>query len=317
MNKKNAILGLLAQTSIHAGTGHNTGIIDLPIQREGHNGWPCVFGSAVKGALRSHAEQVKAGKTTFTKDEYLKEVKQADEIVAVYGPPQSESSEHAGAVIVTDARLLLLPVRSLTSQFKWVSCPYALEKYKQTCAMLGVSEVNFTVPEVPKSRERASAIVDNNAADQAVFLEEYRFTVKQQDLSPLIKALAALMRESKESASLENDLRKQLIIVSNDDFTYLAQHATPVNAHIALDSTTKTVLNGALWYEETLPPETLLYSGLSAHAARNGKAEFTSEKVLAFVVDLFKEKPWLQLGGNETVGMGWCAVSSISTAKEG
>ncbi len=315
--KKNAILGLLAQTSIHAGTGHNTGIIDLPIQREGHNGWPCVFGSAVKGALRSHAEQIKAGSMATEistapdpKKEYQKKVKQADEIVAVYGPPQSDSSEHAGAVLVTDARLLLLPVRSLTSQFKWVTCPYALEKYKQTCAMLGISEFDFTVPAVPEREGRTSAIVDKKAADQAVFLEEYRFEVEQQDLNTLITALAALMRKGKESASLENALRKQLIIVSNDDFTYLAQHATPVNAHIALDSATKTVLNGALWYEESLPPETLLYCGLSAHAARNG-GEFNADQVLQFVLRLFQEKPWLQLGGNETVGMGWCAVSDI------
>jgi len=38
MQQANTILGLLAQTSIHAGTGSNTGVIDLPIQREGHNG---------------------------------------------------------------------------------------------------------------------------------------------------------------------------------------------------------------------------------------------------------------------------------------
>ncbi|CAK8724808.1 Type III-B CRISPR module RAMP protein Cmr4 [Candidatus Electrothrix laxa] len=316
--KKNAILGLLAQTSIHAGTGHNTGIIDLPIQREGHNGWPCVFGSAVKGALRSHAEQSKAGERKYTKEEYVKEVKQADEIVAVYGPPQSESSEHAGAVLVTDARLLFLPVRSLTSQFKWVTCPYALKKYKQTCAMLGISGVDFPVPGVPEHDERTSAIVDDKATKQEVFLEEYRFEVEQQDLTKLITALASLMRKGKESSSLENALRKQLIIVSNDDFTYLAQHATPVNAHIALDSATKTVLNGALWYEETLPPETLLYCGLSAHAARNG-GEFNADQVLQFVLRLFQEKPWLQLGGNETVGMGWCAVSDIQSipAEEG
>lgn len=62
--RKNAILGLLAQTSIHAGTGQHTGAIDLPIQREGHNGWPRVFGSAVKGALRAHAEERKAALLT-------------------------------------------------------------------------------------------------------------------------------------------------------------------------------------------------------------------------------------------------------------
>ena len=56
MTQATAILGLLAQTSIHAGTGSNTGVIDLPIQREGHNGYPCVFGSSMKGALRTRAE---------------------------------------------------------------------------------------------------------------------------------------------------------------------------------------------------------------------------------------------------------------------
>lgn len=56
MTQSTAILGLLAQTSIHAGAGASVGAVDLPIQREGHNGWPCVFGSAMKGALRAKAE---------------------------------------------------------------------------------------------------------------------------------------------------------------------------------------------------------------------------------------------------------------------
>ena len=43
------LLGLIAETQIHAGTGRATGVIDLPIMREAHTGWPCVFGSAVKG----------------------------------------------------------------------------------------------------------------------------------------------------------------------------------------------------------------------------------------------------------------------------
>ena len=53
-----ALLGLWAQTSIHAGAGSSIDGIDLPIQREGHNGWPCVFGSSMKGALRTKAEDL-------------------------------------------------------------------------------------------------------------------------------------------------------------------------------------------------------------------------------------------------------------------
>ena len=106
-------------------------------------------------------------------------------------------------------------------------------------------------------------------------------------------------------------------------YSHLTQHATPVNAHIAIDSETKIVKRGALWYEETLPPETLLYFGISAVASRTRQEtktiekpsdpKFSASQVLGAVTDLFPtEKSWLQLGGNETVGMGWCAVSVFS-----
>ena len=66
----------------------------------------------------------------------------------------------------------------------------------------------------------------------------------------------------------EVELTKRLVLVSDVMFSHLVQAATPVNAHIALDSATKTVTGGALWYEETLPPETLLYVPLVAVKAR-------------------------------------------------
>ena len=51
------LLALYAQTNIHAGTGQNTiSSIDLPIQREAHTGYPCVYGSATKGAIRAKFE---------------------------------------------------------------------------------------------------------------------------------------------------------------------------------------------------------------------------------------------------------------------
>jgi CRISPR-associated protein Cmr4 len=95
-------------------------------------------------------------------------------------------------------------------------------------------------------------------------------------------------------------------------FAHLCQHATPVNAHIAIESATKTVKSGALWYEETLPPETLLYVGLSAVKARakDKGAEFPADAILSVVTGMI-DKKWLQVGGNETVGMGWCAVTNM------
>lgn len=289
MQQANTILGLLAQTSIHAGTGSNTGVIDLPIQREGYNGWPCVFGSAMKGALRTRAE------TQYGKDN--------NSVICVFGPTTQNASDHAGAIMVSDARLLLLPIRSLTSQFKWVTCPDALKRFKRDAERFGMKALQETIPAVTGD----NAVVPQQTKDGALFLEEYRFDAKMQNLDGLIKSLANLMQRD----DAETALQQQLVIVSNDMFAHLCQHATPVNAHIAIDSDTKTVRNGALWYEETLPPETLLYVGLSATKARAQNAEMPAESILGAVTGLFAQQPWLQVGGNETVGMGWCAVKAL------
>jgi len=117
---ENAMLGLRAETSIHAGAGNTVAVIDLPIQREAHTGWPCIYSSGVKGALRSLAK--------------MQALTQIDE---VFGPETNNAHDHAGALAVTDARLLLLPVRSLTGHFKWVTCPAILQRLQADCARLG------------------------------------------------------------------------------------------------------------------------------------------------------------------------------------
>ncbi|WP_353563327.1 RAMP superfamily CRISPR-associated protein, partial [Longimonas sp.] len=43
---------LHVRTPMHAGTGAELGIVDLPIQRERATGYPKVEGSSLKGAIR-------------------------------------------------------------------------------------------------------------------------------------------------------------------------------------------------------------------------------------------------------------------------
>lgn len=291
MKQANAILGLLAQTSIHAGTGSTTGVIDLPIQREGHNGYPCIFGSSMKGALRTRAEAESS----------------KESVKYVFGPSSNdEKIDHAGALMVSDARLLLLPIRSLTSQFKWVTCPAILKRFKNDAERFGVkADIDTTLL---TDIDNTSALVANDESTGHLFLEEYRFDAKKRHLDTTITTLILLMQDD----TAKDTLKKQLVIVSNDMFAHLCQHATPVNAHIAIESDTKMVKAGALWYEETLPPETLLYVGLNATKARAQGAEMPADAILGAVTGLFTNKPWLQIGGNETVGMGWCAVKTIS-----
>ncbi len=290
MTTKNALIGLWAHASIHAGAGSSVDGVDLPIQREGHSAWPCIFGSSVKGALRAKAE-----------DKLGKEGKQS--IAFVFGPDSSsdKTSEHAGALLVSDAKLLLLPVRSLTSHFKWVSCPALLQRLHRDALRLGLTWADTTTE--PANED--TAIVANEGTPD-LFLEEYRFKTQFQDLTVLCELINQL------TGIAVTDLTKQLVIVSNNQFNYLAKYATPVTPHIAINNETKTVKTGALWYEETLPPETVLYFALSAHRSRAKDTDVKAEQILKSITqDLFGESPYLQVGGNETVGMGWCKVTVV------
>lgn len=291
MTTQSALLFLTAVTPLHAGTGQSAAGVDLPIQREAHNGWPCVFGSAVKGALRAHA---------FHHPDF----KEGD-LIELFGPDHGAAagerdSSHAGALLVGDALLLALPVRSLQSAFKWVTCPAALRRFGQHVQRLGLTL------DIPQSFAPSghAAIGHGNGA---LFLEEFRF--EQQENAEAINTLSQTLAAISGGALDEGTLQKQLVIVSDDIFAFLVQNATPVNAHIAIDSATKTVKDGALWHEESLPPETLLYVPLTATASRKKGSSLSAAQTLERFEQLLPAgKNWLQLGGNETTGMGWCRV---------
>jgi len=282
------LLGLIAETQIHAGTGRATGVIDLPIMREAHTGWPCVFGSAVKGALRCAAEQTPSARSWL-----------AD----VFGPDTKNASDHAGALAVSDARLLLLPVRSLTSHYKWVTCPALLKRATDDARRAGKRVPDFAPPK-PAADEAITS-----AYDGPLYLEEFHFRARKADLTVLIDWLSGFVCED----GIQEKLEQQLAIVSDDLFAHIAQFATLVTPHIAIDNATKTVKSGALWYEETLPPDTVLYLSLAASGSRRKDAELAASLIMEHTLSLFPaEKPYLQLGGNETSGMGWCRVSRVA-----
>jgi CRISPR-associated protein Cmr4 len=196
-------------------------------------------------------------------------------------------------------------VRSLSSQFKWVTCPAALERLNLDRQRFGFNKISLDALSLSKMQAITHS-TQPSSSTESLYLEEYRFNSKGQDLDKVLQLLKPLL----SSDYTQTQLDQQLVIVSNDDFSYLVQHATPVNAHIAIESETKTVRTGALWYEETLPPETVLYVGITAVNARSSDClpEWQARKVLSVLLDIFEAYPWLQIGGNATVGMGWCAI---------
>lgn len=287
------LLGLTTQTPLHAGAGSATEVIDLPIQREAHSDWPCVFGSSMKGALRAAAECC-----NLLDDQ---------RIATLFGPDTRNASEHAGSLLVSDARLLLLPVRSLTSHYRWVTCPALLRRCLRDAQRTGYT---FEAPGIPAVDAGVALVAHTIAnADQALYLEEFSFT---PHVDETLQALAELIARLVEPERAE-DIRRQLTIVDDDSFRHLCRSAIPVQPHVRIKNNTKTVADGALWYEENLSPDSVLYITLSAQPSRNTRdADETPDAQLAHLLQaLFGERPWLQVGGNETVGMGWCHVQEV------
>lgn len=274
----NAIMGMLAETCLHPGSGQTAGAIDLPVAREKTTNFPVIPGSGLKGALRDFAEQ-------FSAD--------AD---SLFGQPDS-----AGIIAVTDARLLLLPVRSLNTHFMWVTCPYLIERYRRDCELAAISTPLSELLSVELKEGQAAA---ENRSHTHLYLEELSFEIIPTDLTALADALFPLIKHD----PVRNRLKNSLVVISDDEFSYFASHCLAINARNKLENKTKTSKN--LWYEETVPPDTLFYALL---ITRPGEQH---NQAIKTVTELFEKRPYLQVGGNETVGQGWCAISFISGGGE-
>ena len=268
---KSSIVGLLAETSLHPGTESSGGVIDLPVAREVATGYPVIVGSSLKGSLRDLARQ-----------KWPKEKEDAEEVQKLFG-----KQDNAGAVAVTDARLLLLPVRSLTTHYKWVTCPYLLERYQRDRELAGQKTL-FYIPDPVEGKVISSG-------EGQLFLEELSFDIVNDDLLGVVESVSVLVKHE----SVRNRLFNQLVILNDKDFAYYSSYGLQINVRNVLNNETKTSEN--LWYEETIPPDSLFYALL---LVRPGK-----EDAMKNMKQLFVEQPYLQVGGNETIGQGWCALT--------
>ena len=260
---KTFVLGLLAETSIHPGTGRGLGVVDLPAAREAVTDYPVLVGSSLKGALLDKA------RTT-----------EAVDANACFG-----SQERAGDLLVSDARLLLLPVRSLTGSYRWATCPHLIERYRRDLRRAGL-DAPAAAPDVKPGSVSAEG-------KGYLFLEERQFSISDKPSSQLADSIKPLLLHQEA----QNRLPDQIAVLHDDDFAWFARYGLAVQARNVLDSKTKQSKN--LWYEETLPPDTVMYAVVMG---RNDDAVGALDL-------LFPESdPYLQAGGNETIGHGWFAV---------
>jgi len=276
-----------ALSPLHAGTGHAADIIDLPIARMKATGIPFVPGSSIKGVLREARQGVNDERTE-----------------AVFGP-RKDPEAHAGALVVGDARLLALPVRSFRGTFAWTTSPLLLTLAKRDVA------VDLSIPSIDRRGvkvARGSCCIHGNGNEKRLYLEDLDLPANEGD-----EATAAWSKWLAPFVSPRDDIfSKRFAVVDDDTMAFLWETATQVDARVRLDEKTRTVARGALWLEESLPPETLLIGLLAADRSRRRETKMTPEEVLNFAL---AGEEILQLGGKATTGRGRCRILPISPSK--
>lgn len=275
---------LHARSPLHAGTGQGTGVIDLPIAREKATGIPYLPGSSVKGTLRDS--------DVVTGDKEL-----------IFGPPTDRADEHAGAAQFADARLLLLPVRSLRGTFAWLTSPYILNRFARE-----IRDTGGTPP--PAVAVAEGQVCQVASAQAAIVYQGQQVVIEDLDMQASASADIQEWATWIGTHAFPNDklyqdmLMERLCVVNDNLFSFLLTTATEITARIQLDRATKTVKEGALWYEEALPVETLLAGVLLVDPPR--KHASRAQEVLTGLQGASAKT--LQFGGKATVGRGLCRV---------
>ncbi|MDP8241001.1 MAG: type III-B CRISPR module RAMP protein Cmr4 [Candidatus Hatepunaea meridiana] len=249
---------------LHAGVGQTIGMVDLPIEREKHTNYPCVYATGLKGALRAHCKQ----KRGWSEEEVKK----------IFG--DEDASAGAGGAIFTDLKILLFPVRASEGTFKWVTCEMVLERFKRDLKIAYGQECTLPNIRYLKNIEIMQNPENLNPSNH-LLLEDFIFEKNNEAIN-------------REKYFLIPEITLERVYRINDDiFDYLVNHATQIIAHNILN---EKKISKNLWYEETLPTDTIMYSFVKPSIASN------EEQLKGFDNKLNGEI--VQIGGGETVGHG-------------
>lgn len=314
MYQKSTVLFLTCETPLHAGSGDSLGVVDLPIQRERHTSFPKIEASSLKGALRENVE------TNLDIDYKKAADDNTKKIISAFG--SDGSGDSAGALAFTDARLLLFPVKSMKGVFAWITCPRVLKQFEKDmnisykavnnknsfeitgtftnhkeneCYVVGDSDL-FVIKSTPSS--------ENNNSVGKIVLEEYAFNAIKKDLKINTANLEDWLSEKlfKANPYWAGKAKTSIVILNDDDFKDFVNLSTEVITRIKISSETGTVEKGALFTEEYLPTESVLYSLVFAADEFAKTSPIDAAANLQFLTD--HTTNIFQLGGNATLGKG-------------
>lgn len=286
---------LISQTILHCGSGQSVGVVDQPIIRERATNLPIVPGSSIRGVLRAAMNQSGSADLNVT---------------TLFGRESSAENGNAGALSVSDAHLLLLPVRSIYGVLAYATCPFILKRYKRD---LQIKDLNVPSPE-PEQALYAKAGSPNEHEDQ-IFLEDLDLQARACETTQAWaeRIAASVYEKSEHEDSDYQDMMQRIIILPNTVFSFLADTATEIRTRIRINADTGVVDSerGALWSEESLPAESILWG---VYSFNDSLLKDHKDQIKSAFEAYSTQIPLLQIGGHSSVGSG---LVTFSTVKRG
>ncbi|MFZ2655909.1 MAG: type III-B CRISPR module RAMP protein Cmr4 [Victivallales bacterium] len=274
------ILAIFTRTPLHVGAGNSVGAVDSPIMRERHTRIPVIPGSSIKGVISDLWNE------DCEKDKRGNNVRKKDSQAEMLFGSQDDKNAKAGSLLIGEAKALLFPVRSAKGSFSWITSPLALARLKRD-AGLKIADVLI---EGMNCHGGATVTLEQN-----VILEEYSLTSVQTACKEMEKELVKLIPDEMKSLA-----EGRITIVSDEMFSYFCENACEVVTRIRVNDETGTVDKGALFNQEQVPSETLFYSVI---------AQKSGDAINSLKGKLESCKNIIQIGGNETIGLGYCTIT--------
>ncbi|MBK1642775.1 type III-B CRISPR module RAMP protein Cmr4 [Chromatium okenii] len=275
---------LHALSALHCGTGQSTGVVDLPIARARATQLPIVPGSSLRGVLRQSVSEHNESAAR-----------------ALFGPKSiaDNAKSFAGALAVGDAHLLALPVRALAGIVCYVTAPFILSRYARDLERAGLTAPEPLSP-APANNTALVAADSVNRMENKLVLEDLDLDVSDNDIAKQwAEDIAQLIHP--QDVMAQTDFRQRFAILPDNILGFLSETATELRTRISIDENTGTVKKGALWFEEHLPAETLLW-GIYALTDSNEPDQPYARDALARALPA--SDTLLQIGGQAGVGRG-------------
>lgn len=313
MYRKAHPLFLICNTPTHVGSGSELGVVDLPIQRERHTGFPKFEASSLKGSLREAFERSGADEVTTHRVFGYDDAAASETVKAHF----KDETQFAGAIGFTDARLLLFPVKSMKGVFAWITCKRVLKQFQSDMQLVNP---DFKIIELDGDHLKEETYLFSSQSNvregDFVILEEFTFKISNE-LNGLIGINGVNFPDWLAKKLFNDDgsywsekIKKDIVVLPDNDFKDFVNLSTEVITRTKIDNATGTVAQGALFNEEYLPSESILYSLVLTAPEFKKENRLSEEEVSNF---FSKNLPSvIQIGANATLGKGIVTTKIVS-----